>query len=54
MEFATPKHVDVDLEVEITVDDVESEIEHLKPRLILFVVGKDLSMNAMIKFIAKV
>lgn len=40
--------------MEITDEDVESEIEFWKAGLILFVVGKELSVNALKHFISKV
>lgn len=53
LEFSAPKLVEGEPEV-IWGDDVEDELEQWKASLILFAVGKDLSMNAMKQFVEKV
>lgn len=54
MEFEAPKKIDGEPEVEIEAEDIESEMEFWKAGLILFAVGKDLSMNDVKQFMVKV
>lgn len=53
MDFNAPI-VDWEPEIEITMEDIESEVEYWKAGLIQIVVGLDLSMNAMKTYIDKV
>lgn len=53
IEFVAPKLVNGELEIEIEEEDIESESKFWESSLILYVLGRDLSMNAMKQFMMK-
>ncbi|XP_058757392.1 uncharacterized protein LOC131630645 [Vicia villosa] len=53
MKYVAPKVVDGNVEVEIEVSDIESELNFWASALILYVIGGDLSMNALKNFMIK-
>ncbi|CAI8600549.1 unnamed protein product [Vicia faba] len=54
VEFVATKVVNGEVEVTIEELDVEDELHYWEPALILFALGKALSMNAVKKFMEKV
>ncbi|CAK8572288.1 unnamed protein product [Lathyrus sativus] len=53
MEFVAPKIVDGEMEIQIEEEDVEKEVKFWEFALIMYVLGVDLSMNAMKQFMSK-
>ncbi|CAJ2641905.1 unnamed protein product [Trifolium pratense] len=53
MEFVAPKFVNGEVEVEIEAADIESEVKFWQSSLIMYVLGGDLSMNAVKQFMIK-
>jgi hypothetical protein len=53
MEFVAPKRVNGDIEVEIDFTDIESEVKFWASSLIMYVLGGELSMNAVKQFMVR-
>ncbi|XP_058774908.1 uncharacterized protein LOC131649171 [Vicia villosa] len=53
MKYVAPKLVDGNVEVEIEVSDIESELNFWASSLILYVIGGNLSMNALKNFMTR-
>ncbi|XP_058734017.1 uncharacterized protein LOC131605709 [Vicia villosa] len=53
MQFIAPKLIDGNVEVEIEVEDIESELDFWSSALILYVIGGELSMNALKNFMTR-
>lgn len=50
IEFVAPKILEGEIEINIKVVDVESEVKFWESSLIMYVLGKDLSMNVVKHF----
>lgn len=50
IEFVAPNLVEEDIEVNIDEYDIESEVKFWDSALIMYVIGKDLSMNAVMQY----
>lgn len=50
IEFVAPKILEGEIEINIKVIDVESEVKFWESSLIMYVLGKDLSMNVVKHF----
>lgn len=53
IEFIAPNLVEGELEVNIEEDDIESEVKLWDSALIMYVIGKDLSMNVVKEYMIK-
>ncbi|KAK2361560.1 hypothetical protein QL285_086692 [Trifolium repens] len=53
MEFVAPKRVNGEIEVEIDATDIESEVQFWASSLIMYVIGGELSMNAVKQFMIR-
>jgi hypothetical protein len=53
MEYVAPKRVNGEIEVEIDVTDIESEVQFWASSLIMYVLGGELSMNAVKQFMIR-
>ncbi|CAK8530777.1 unnamed protein product [Lathyrus sativus] len=53
MEFVAPKIIDGEMEIQIKEEDVEKEVKFWESALIMYVLGVDLSMNAVKQFMSK-
>lgn len=53
IEFVAPNIVEGKIEVDIEEDDIECEVKFQDSALIKYVIGKDMSMNAVKEYIVK-
>ncbi|CAK8562385.1 unnamed protein product [Lathyrus sativus] len=53
IEFVASKMVEEDLEVEIEGEDVDNEMKYREASLMMYVIGKDLSMNDVKQFMTR-
>ncbi|CAK8532570.1 unnamed protein product [Lathyrus sativus] len=53
IEFVAPKVVEGEIEVDIEDSDVESEVKYLESALIMYALGRELSINAVKNFMSK-
>jgi hypothetical protein len=53
MEYVAPKRVNGEIEVEIDVTDIESEVQFWASSLIMYVLGGELSVNAVKQFMIR-
>lgn len=53
MEFVAPKVIDGEIEIEIKTEDIELEVKFWESALVMYVLGDDLSINAVKQFMMK-
>lgn len=53
IELITPKLIDIKIEIAIEEADIEQEVKYWESTLIMYVIGGDLSMNAVKQYMMK-